>query len=522
MSTSGQKRMYQTRRKTVDNNEYYKMLGLKRDASENDIKKAYKKMAFKYHPDRPEGDADKFKEISQAYEVLSDPDKRRIYDQYGEEGLNGGGPTPGGAGPGGNPFAGAAGFQDPFDLFAQMFGGAAGGRARYAGQEQALRRTPDVTYAMPVTLEQLYKGFTQKVKHVRDKKCSSCDGFGAHRFDPCTRCDGSGIVVETRQMGYTLFQQQSPCPACKGEGYKIPKDAVCKACHGKGYTKESDVLTVDIPPGTEDYHTITYPGMASERVQHQTGDVVITLVPSPSSSSSHFTCRLSADLVLDQTITLAQALCGFTFPLKHLDGNSYQVEGNDRTAVVRPGDIWVIKGMGMPMLHNSNNTSSGKYGDMYVRFNVSFPKALSDIPENDRLKIKDTIAETLPAEEQDDEKKVKGSEEEKTSDGNSKSIIQSVKDWFNTKSKPADDGDAAAPAADTTKKEQPKAPPREKRRPPMKVHTLYAQRLNGTESEVLKKRIKNEERRAKEREANYKRGSRGPGDDGNAAQCHQQ
>ncbi|KAF4721193.1 hypothetical protein FOZ63_016637, partial [Perkinsus olseni] len=119
-----------------------------------------------------------------------------------------------------------------------------------------------------------------------------------------------------------------------------------------------------------------------------------------------------------------------------------------------------------------------------------------------------------------DEKKVEGSEEEKTSDGNSKSIIQSVKDWFNTKSKPADDGDAAA--ADTTKKEQPKAPPREKRRPPMKVHTLYAQRLNGTESEVLKKRIKNEERRAKEREANYKRGSRGPGDDANAAQCHQQ
>ncbi|EER04286.1 molecular chaperone DnaJ, putative [Perkinsus marinus ATCC 50983] len=369
MSSADQKRMYQTRRKTVDNNAYYKLLGLSRDASESDVKKAYKKMAFKYHPDRPEGDAEKFKEISEAYEVLSDADKRRIYDQYGEEGLNGAGPSPGGAGPGGNPFAGAAGFQDPFDLFAQMFGGAAGGggrRPHYGGQEQVLRKTPDVTYAMPVTLEQLYKGFTQRVKHLREKKCASCDGFGAHRFDPCTRCDGTGIVVETRQMGYTLFQQQSPCPACKGEGCKIPKDALCKACNGKGYTKEEEILTVSVPPGVEDYHTITFPGKASERVQHQTGDVVITLVPSTSPSSpSQFAHRLSHDLVLDRSITLAEALCGFSFPLRHLDGDSYEVESNDSTAVVRPGDMWVLKGMGMPVPANAAvDNKGGKYGDM--------------------------------------------------------------------------------------------------------------------------------------------------------------
>ncbi|MGQ4276269.1 molecular chaperone DnaJ [Pseudidiomarina sp. E22-M8] len=218
----------------------YEVLDVSRDASERDIKKAYKRMAMKYHPDRTKGDKDlelKFKEVKTAYEVLSDPQKRAAYDQYGHAAFEQG---QGGFGGGG---AGGADFADIFgDVFGDIFGG--GGRR---GRAQAARGA-DLRYNLELSLEEAVRGKEVDLKIPKLTECEDCDGSGAHKgssAETCSHCHGSGQI----QMRQGFFAVQQPCPHCRGRG-KVIKDP-CRTCHGEGRVERTKTLNVKIPAGVD-------------------------------------------------------------------------------------------------------------------------------------------------------------------------------------------------------------------------------------------------------------------------------
>eukprot|EP00439_Symbiodinium_sp_Y106_P020530 s15_g2.t1 len=211
----------------------YQLLEVDRNASEAEIKSAYKKQAMKYHPDRG-GDEAKFKDISKAYEVLSDPQRRQLYDAYGEAGLDGAGADAGGAGPNAN----------PFDLFSQIFGFQAGGKGRGRGRPV----TQDARYDVNLTLEELFAGTSRSIAYTKDKICSSCQGKGGHNPQQCPRCKGRGTVVTTVQVGPGMYQQsQSVCSTCSGRGFIFAAKDVCTNCHGEGTVKVMHIINSMAP-----------------------------------------------------------------------------------------------------------------------------------------------------------------------------------------------------------------------------------------------------------------------------------
>ncbi len=225
--------------------DFYETLGVPRNASEEDIKKAYRKLAMKYHPDRNQGEAakaaeEKFKEAKEAYEILSDASKRAAYDQYGHAGVD---PNMRGAGAGGEGFGG---FAEAFgDIFGDVFGGA-GGRQR--GGRQVFRGN-DISYAMEVSLEEAAAGKDAQIRIPSWDDCRSCSGTGAKpgtKVVACTTCHGQGVV----QMRQGFFSVQQTCPQCRGNGKLIPEP--CVACHGVGKTKTNKTLEVKIPGGIDD------------------------------------------------------------------------------------------------------------------------------------------------------------------------------------------------------------------------------------------------------------------------------
>ena len=225
--------------------DYYEVLGVPRNASDDDIKKAYRKLAMKYHPDRNQGDAakeaeTKFKEVKEAYEILSDSHKRSAYDQYGHAGVD---PNMGGAGgfPGGG-FGGFENFSDIFgDIFGQMRGGRGGGRQVHRGN--------DLSYAMDITLEEAASGKDAQIRVPSWDDCETCNGSGAKpgtSAKTCDTCNGQGIV----QMRQGFFSVQQTCPRCHGSGKYIPEP--CGSCHGQGKIKQQKTLEIKIPQGIDD------------------------------------------------------------------------------------------------------------------------------------------------------------------------------------------------------------------------------------------------------------------------------
>jgi DnaJ family protein A protein 2 len=275
-------------KKDVDTTKFYKLLEIEKNASESDIKKAYRKLAVKHHPDKG-GDAEKFKEITRAYEVLSDREKRERYDQNGEEGLDGDG--------GG----------DPSDIFDAFFGG--GGR-RGGGGGKRRQKTKDVVQPIKVTLEQVYNGATKKMaitRQVIDKQkgVSSCD-----------ECGGRGVRVQTIRMGPMIQQMQSACDACGGQGKSFKTK------------REREVLEVHIQKGAPHDHKIPFREMADEHPDADTGDVIFVC----KQEEHKVFKRKGADLFVERTISLVEALCGFEMELEHLDGRKLLI----KTA---PGEI---------------------------------------------------------------------------------------------------------------------------------------------------------------------------------------
>lgn len=341
----------------VKDTKLYDLLGVSPDADDNQIKKAYRKSALKYHPDKnPSAEAaEKFKEITSAYEILSDSQKRDIYDQFGEEGLSGQG---GGAG-------GFGGFGE--DLFSQFFGG--GGSSRPRGPQKGR----DIRHEVPATLEQLYKGRTAKLALNKQVICKGCEGRGGKpdSVKKCTSCNGQGVKFVTRQMGPMIQRFQVECDACQATGEIIDPKGRCKECNGKKVNNERKILEVNIEPGMKDGQRIVFQGEADQAPGIIPGDVVFVVSEQPHPLFK----RDGNDLSYEAEIDLLTAVAGGEFAIKHVSGEYLKVEIVPGE-VISPGLVKVLEGKGMPI------PKYGGYGNLLVKFNIKFPPSHFTSEEN--------------------------------------------------------------------------------------------------------------------------------------------
>ncbi|KAL3850255.1 hypothetical protein ACJIZ3_012137 [Penstemon smallii] len=342
--------------KKSDNTKYYEILGVPKTAAPDDLKKAYKKAAIKNHPDKG-GDPEKFKELAHAYEVLSDPEKREIYDQYGEDALKEG-------------MGGGGGMHDPFDIFSSFFGGSPfGGGGSSRGRRQ--RRGEDVVHPLKVSLEDLYLGTTKKLSLSRNVLCSKCSGKGSKSGASlkCSGCQGTGMKVSIRQLGPGMIQQmQHPCNECKGTGETISDKDRCPQCKGEKVVQEKKVLEVHVEKGMQNGQKITFPGEADEAPDTVTGDIVFVL---QQKEHPRFKRKNGDDLFVEVTLSLREALCGFQYILTHLDGRQLLIKSQPGE-VVKPDSYKAINDEGMPMYQRAFMK-----GKLYVQFHVDFPDSLT-------------------------------------------------------------------------------------------------------------------------------------------------
>ncbi|WOO81368.1 Mitochondrial protein import protein MAS5 [Vanrija pseudolonga] len=330
------------------------LLGVSPSAGDDEIKKAYRKKALKHHPDKG-GDPELFKELTHAYEVLSDNNKRAVYDQAGKEGLENGGP-------------GGMGGMDPQDLFSQLFGGGGGGFfGGGGGRPSGPRRGKDLVHRIAVTLEDLYRGKVQKLALSKSVICKGCDGRGGKKgaVKTCPSCRGQGVKVMFRQLGPMMQQIQQPCNECEGTGEIMdPKDR-CKTCHGKKVVSERKVLEVHIDKGMKSGQQIKFNGESDQAPGIVPGDVVIVIEEKPHARFQ----RKGDDLFTEADIDLLTALAGGEFTIPHLDDRTLHVTIVPGE-IIKPGALKTITGQGMPSYRHH------ELGDLFVRLNVIFPDSL--------------------------------------------------------------------------------------------------------------------------------------------------
>lgn len=342
--------------------DYYEVLGVDRSASEADIKKAYRKLAKKYHPDmnKEEGAAEKFKEVNEAYEVLGDPKKRQQYDQFGHAAFE--------QGAGFN----AGGFDagDFSDIFSSFFGGGAGGGfsgfdfgggARNSSNQP--RKGQDRIMSMTISFMEAVKGTTKEVKVSYDEVCSACKGTGAENgtaFETCPTCNGSGYVMSQHQTPIGVVQSRNVCPDCHGTGKKIK--TVCDKCGGKGYERKNVKLDVKIPAGINDGQHIRIQGKGERGVNGgPNGDLYIEIHVQ---NHTHFK-RDGYDIGIEVPISSLDATLGTTIDVPTVYGDvSLKIP-----AGTQPGTKFRLKGKGIQTARAT--------GDEYVLVNVEIPKKLS-------------------------------------------------------------------------------------------------------------------------------------------------
>ncbi|KAF4354066.1 hypothetical protein F8388_002466, partial [Cannabis sativa] len=345
------KRMFGRAPKKSDNTKYYEVLGVSKNASQDDLKKAYRKAAIKNHPTRV------FKELAQAYEVLSDPEKREIYDQYGEDALKEG-------------MGGGGGGHDPFDIFQSFFGGSPFGGGGGSSRGRRQRRGEDVIHPLKVSLEDLYNGTSKKLSLSRNVLCSKCKGKGSKSGASmkCPVCQGSGMKISIRQLGPSMIQQmQHPCNDCKGTGETINDKDRCTQCKGEKVVQEKKVLEVNVDKGMQNGQRITFPGEADEAPDTVTGDIVFILQQKEHPKYK----RKGDDIFYEHTLSLTEALCGFQFILTHLDGRQLLIKSQPGE-VVKPDQFKAINDEGMTMYQRPFMK-----GKLYIHFTVEFPDSLS-------------------------------------------------------------------------------------------------------------------------------------------------
>lgn len=339
----------------VKETEYYDRLGVAPEANKDDIKKAYRKLAVKYHPDKnpnnPEA-VDKFKEISEAYEILSDDTKRQTYDKFGKEALKEGGFSS----------------HSAHDIFEQFFGGSFGNFFGGGGGPRGPRRTEDIVHEIQASLEDLYRGKTTKLSVTRNVICSVCTGAGTKSggtAGKCKTCEGRGIRVIIKQLGPGMIQQmQTVCNDCGGKGEMIKEEDKCKECKGKKVVKEKKILNVYIDKGMRHGQKIVFSGESDEAPGQEPGDIIFVVLE----KKHELFKRNGNDLYMEVTIPLIEALGGFTMHIKHLDDRVLVVKA-EKGDIITPGEVRTIQGEGMPM-----HKRPMENGNLYIQFNVEFPK----------------------------------------------------------------------------------------------------------------------------------------------------
>ena len=350
----------------ADKRDYYEVLGLSKDAGEADIKKAYRSMAKKYHPDVNPGDAEaeaKFKEANEAYAVLSDPDKKAKYDQYGHAAFD---PSAGG-GYGG----GFEDFGDFGDLFGNLFGGAFGGGSRQ--NRNAPMRGEDVGARVTITFEEAAFGVKKDVSFNRIQRCPECSGSGASKgskIETCPDCRGSGQKMITQRIAGMAFQSASTCNTCRGSG-KMIKDP-CTNCRGTGYIKINKKLSVNIPAGIDDGERIALRGEGCDgRNGGPTGDLIIAVSVKRHSVFE----RDGFDIYCEVPITVTEATLGAEIDIPTLEGN-YKYNIPEGT---QPGARFTVKQKGIPYLDpRGRRSDSSKRGDLIFSVVVEIPKGLNE------------------------------------------------------------------------------------------------------------------------------------------------
>ena len=341
--------------------DYYEVMGVPKNASEDEIKKAYRKLAKQYHPDLNPGDKAaeaKFKELNEAYEVLSDSDKKARYDQFGHAGVD---PNFGG-GAGGNPF------QDGFDfgdIFSSVFGGGFGGFGGRQSNPNAPRRGNDCEAYLQITFEEAAKGCKKSVSYNRVEDCPDCSGSGAKKGTSpvtCTACSGTGRVRVNQRTPFGVVQTQRSCDKCHGKGKIIENP--CKSCGGSGKQKKQKTLEINVPAGVADDQMLKVSGQGNTGMNGgPAGDLLLSIRVKPHPIFE----RKGNDVWCELPITFSQAALGADVTVPTLDGDvTYHVhEGT------QPGDVFKLKNRGI------ENLGGRGRGDQFVRVTIEVPKNLS-------------------------------------------------------------------------------------------------------------------------------------------------
>lgn len=348
----------------ADKRDYYEVLGVDKSADDATIKKAYRQMAKKYHPDLNPGDKTaeaKFKEVNEAYEVLSDSEKKARYDQFGHAGVD---PNFGG---GGNPYGGGFGGFDGFDvgdIFSSIFGGGFGGGRR--ADPNAPQRGADISASVMLSFEEAAKGCTKSVKIAHAEKCPDCGGSGAApgtNVSTCGECHGSGFVTQIQRTAFGQMQSQRPCPKCGGKGKVIPTP--CSKCGGRGRVRVSAENKINIPAGIDDGQVLNVRGMGDCGVNGgASGDLRLEVSVRPHPIFE----RDGYNVLCEVPITFAQAALGAEITVPTLDGKvKFKIhEGT------QPGDEFKLGGKGIQRLNGAGR------GDQYVKVVLEVPKNLNN------------------------------------------------------------------------------------------------------------------------------------------------
>ncbi len=351
----------------TEKQDYYDILGISRQASADEIKKAYRKKAVQYHPDKNPGDKEaeeKFKQVSEAYEVLKDPQKKAAYDQYGHAAFEGG------FGGGGSHYSGSGGFSDPFDVFREVFGSRGGGifESFFGGHQgySSEAQGADLRYDLEITLEEAAKGVTKTIEYRRHTPCSHCQGSGCQegtKAKICPQCKGRGQVITSQGF----FSMSRTCPQCQGSGKIIEKP--CPYCHGQGIEINKTQVKANIPAGIGNGAKLRFQGLgeAGPFGAHP-GDLYVVVYL----KEHKLFQRDGLNLLYHQEISFTLAALGGDIEIPTLDGKA----NLKIPAGTQANTIFKLKGYGMPQIER-RASGAPKTGDLLVTVSISVPKKLT-------------------------------------------------------------------------------------------------------------------------------------------------
>ena len=325
----------------VKETEFYTRLGLTPNATESDIKKAYRKLAIKHHPDKG-GNEDTFKKLTEAYEVLSNKDKREKYDNFGKDGLDNNGMN-----------------FNPQDIFNQFFGG-------FGGMKKKKKKVSNIKHTTEISLNDVYFGKKIDIVYFRNDVCSDCDGKGSKsgKSYKCNDCNGNGIKFITKQIGPGMIQQmQINCNKCNGKGEEINNEDMCSKCNGNKVEKVKHTLPFKIPKGVPDNVQLSIGNEGHQDTEtFERSDLVLIF-----KIKNNIFTRDENNLIYNLDLDIGEALCGCTKSFKHINDEELYFD-IDYKEQIKDGDIRILENKGLPVFRHNN-----KFGDLIIKFNIIYP-----------------------------------------------------------------------------------------------------------------------------------------------------